>query len=198
MAREMDQPIAIRLMHWIHVTSIVLLVWSGAYIHYPAAFGFPGAMNGARSVHFIAMYVIVFNLIWKVYHAVVTGYFKTIWLYGRHLKELPGFFAYHLLMTGGEPPKEGRFNSGQRMTYTLWLFLLIAEAITGFALYGMRPFGWAPWYLARLNWLRELHFLGAWLFVITTVLHVYMVFYDGLHLLRGMITGYEQPQQPQR
>ncbi len=194
MAREMDQPLAIRLMHWIHAISIILLAWSGMYIHYPASIGFPGAMNGARMVHFITMYVVTFNLIWKVYHAIVTGYYKTIWFYWRHLKGMPKLAAYYLWMTD-EEPKEGHLNHGQRMTYTLWLFLLIFEAITGFALYGMPQFGWAPQYLAGLNWVRELHFLGAWLFVITTLIHVYLGFYAGTHLLRGIITGYEYPQR---
>ncbi|MDI6870450.1 MAG: cytochrome b/b6 domain-containing protein [Bacillota bacterium] len=186
--RTPDQPLAIRIMHWVHAACILLLIWSGFYIHYPASFAFPGAMNGARIVHFISMYVVVFNLIAKVYHAIVTGYYKTIWFYWRHFKDLGPLFAYYLWLRETEP-KDGHLNPGQRLTYTMWLFLLIFEAVTGFGLYFYLPS--ARQFLGGMQWLRTFHFLGAWLFAITTLIHVYLGLYNGLHLFKGIITGYE-------
>jgi Ni/Fe-hydrogenase 1 B-type cytochrome subunit len=187
--RTPDQPLAIRIMHWVHAACILLLVWSGFFIHYPGLFAFPGGMNGARIVHFISMYVVVFNLIIKTYHAIVTGYYKTIWAYPKHLAQFGALAAYYLWFSETEP-KDGHLNPGQRATYSFWLFLLVFEAITGFGLYFYLP--WARAGLGGMQWLRTFHFLGAWLFVITTFIHVYLGFYAGLHLLRGIVTGYEE------
>ncbi|MDI3280207.1 MAG: cytochrome b/b6 domain-containing protein, partial [Bacillota bacterium] len=101
---------------------------------------------------------------------------------------------YYLWMDVPEP-KEGRLNAGQRATYSMWLFLLIFEALTGFALYGMAKFQWVGWVLQGMGYVRMLHFLGAWLFIITTLAHVYLGLYHGLGLLRGIITGYEEPRK---
>jgi thiosulfate reductase cytochrome b subunit len=46
--------------------------------------------------------------------------------------------------------------------------------------------------MGGMTWTRTLHFFGAWLFAITTQIHMYLGFYAGLHLLRGIITGYEE------
>lgn len=186
--RKPDQSLAIRLMHWVHTACILLLLWSGFYIHYPALFGFPGAMDGARLVHFIAMYVVVFNLIIKVYHAIVTGYYKSIWAYPRHFLQMPALVAFYLWFSETEP-KEGHLNPGQRITYSFWLFLLIFEALTGFGLYFYLPV--IRQYGGGMQWLREMHFIGAWLFAIITAIHVYLGLYNGLHLFKGIITGYE-------
>mgnify|MGYP000894731939 FL=1 len=191
--REPDQSLAIRIMHWIHALCIVLLAWSGMYIHYPGAFSFPGAMNGARYIHFIAMYVVTMNLIIKIYHALVTGYYKQIWFYMRHTKDLVPLAKYYLWMSDVEP-KEGHLNPGQRATYSMWLFLIIIEALTGFALYQLPGFGWVTRICGgTLYWVRVVHFLGNWLFIITTGIHIYLSLYHGLGLLRGMLTGYEEP-----
>lgn len=187
--RTQDQPLAIRLMHWVHAACILLLIWSGFYIHYPGLFAFPGAMNGARLVHFVAMYVVVFNFVIKVYHAIVTGYYKTIWFYLRHVGDLVPLVAYYLWFSETEP-KDGHLNPGQRATYSFWLFLLVWEALTGFALYFYLP--WARNWLGGMQWLRMGHFLGAWLFAITTAIHVYLCFYAGMHLMKGMVSGYEE------
>lgn len=192
--REMVYSLALRIMHWIHAICIVLLSWSGMYIHYPGDFPFPGAMNGARYVHFITMYIVTFNLVVKVYHALVTGYYRQIWFYWRHFKDLTPLMRYYLWMEEVEP-KDGRLNPGQRLTYSMWLFLLIFEALTGFALYGMSQFLWVGWVLQGLGYARMLHFLGGWLFIITTMVHVYLGLYHGLGLLRGIITGYEEPRK---
>ncbi len=189
--RKPDQPLAIRIMHWIHALCMVLLAWSGMYIHYPGDLWFPGAMNGARYVHFLAMYVVTMNLIVKVYHALVTGYYKQIWFYLRHTKDLVPLVKYYLWFSDVEP-RDGHLNPGQRLTYSMWLFLMIFEAITGYALYMLPGFEWAR-FGASLYWVRVGHFLGCWLFIITTGIHVYLSFYHGLDLMRGMITGYEQP-----
>lgn len=188
--RQPDQPLAIRIMHWVHAACILLLVWSGFYIHYPGLYAFPGAMNGARYIHFISMYVVVINLVVKVYHAMVTGYYKTIWFYFRHVKDLPALVAYYLWFSEWEP-KDGHLNPGQRATYSFWLFLMIFEAITGFALYLFPGFGWAASLLGGLTWVRLLHFAGAWLFAIVTLIHVYLGVYAGMHLMKGIIVGYE-------
>ena len=99
--------------------------------------------------------------------------------------------AYYLfLIPPSKKPHLGKYNVMQKMTYILFVPLLIVQAITGLALLtqtlpvaGMSLrqiiLGWtiAPLVGGVASagaWARTLHYLINWLFIVLTTIHVYL------------------------
>ena len=78
-----------RVMHGIHLISMVLLILSGFYIYAPDSFRIFPSMDAARYVHFIFMYFIGWTLVYKFYYSIVTGEIKELIFTWKDAKELP-------------------------------------------------------------------------------------------------------------
>lgn len=177
-----EHPLTARIIHWIFMISMGLLIFSGFYIHSPF---FPEGMGWMRFVHFISMYVILLNLVVRIYWAFM-GKPKD-WRDFAFQKVNRGKFIptikYYLFLKK-EHPIAGKYNPLQKMTYLSWIPLLIFQALTGFALYNGSIFGlidaqktmkWFVYICGGLTNVRILHFLVMWLFIITIAIHVYLV-----------------------
>jgi len=56
-------PLVFVINHWIHLICMIMLAFSGFYIHYPF---FDGFMGVARGMHFVAMFVVLINLTFRI------------------------------------------------------------------------------------------------------------------------------------
>jgi Ni,Fe-hydrogenase I cytochrome b subunit len=68
----------IRIFHWINMVAIMLLIFTGFYIHAPQSFRLFGNMDGARMVHFAMAYVLCFGVVLRVYYAIAAKDAKNI------------------------------------------------------------------------------------------------------------------------
>lgn len=184
-----------RIMHGIHLISMILLILSGFYIYAPDAFRIFPSMDAARYVHFIFMYLIVWTMVYKFYYAIVTGEIKELIFTWSDLKELPKLIKHYTFGTfvGHKKPEWGKYNPGQKMLYTAWPALLILQALTGFGLYFTGTFSIFNNFLGGLGNLRAWHLIIAWLFTITTVAHAYLGSTGPkiIDYYKSVVTGYE-------
>lgn len=184
-----NHPLPAVLMHWVHLVSMVLLAFTGFYIHWP--FPFPGMTMGvARYLHFIFMYVVLIDLAVRVYWAFFGGG-STLEKGTRHKEkdyrnfgpqaankgQLVETMKYYLFLRDTHP-RTGKFNTLQKGTYVFWAFLLLLQGYTGFALYGP-TYDWS--FFARgtelaggLMNMRAIHYFIMWVFILTTMIHVYL------------------------
>ena len=137
-------PLVFVITHWINLICMIMLAFSGFYIHYPF---FDGFMGVARGMHFVAMYVIVINLTFRI---IAAFFVKTAvdlgsrevdtdiknWL--PQAKNKHQFFEtikYYLFLR-----KEGvisaKYGSLQKIAYLATIPLTFLQAYTGFAIYG--------------------------------------------------------------
>lgn len=178
-----EHPAPARAMHWLHLLSIVLLIWSGFYIHDP--FG-PGTMDFWRLIHFIFMFVLILVAIVRVYWAFLgsgsAGPGGRVVRDSRHFGRSPEnrgqaleTIKYYLFLRKTHPPT-AKYNPLQKGTYVVWLLLIFLQAVTGFALW--TPTASAFWPLTYLvggpEGMRVIHYLIMWLFIITTAVHIYL------------------------
>lgn len=184
LATPEEHPLAARVLHWMHLVSIIALVFTGFYIHNPF---FPGAMDVMRNVHFVFMFVLIYNAIIRVYWAffgagsAATG--GTVKRRDAHWfgperenkGTLVGTIKYYTFLQR-EAPEIPKYNGLQKGTYVFWLVLIVAQAITGFALWTptMGFFEPMTYALGGLNYMRGYHYVIMWLFIITTLIHVYL------------------------
>ena len=177
---HIEHPVEARIYHYIHIVSIITLVFTGFFIHYPF---FAASMKTMRFLHFVAMYVVVFNLVMRLSLAFLSknrdyknfGLGMIVW------RNLFGTLAYYLFLKK-ELPKEvqGIYNPPQRLTYVLFIPLIILQAMTGFALYTPTAgyFLWLTSLVGGLEMVRVWHFAVMWVFILLTSVHIYLSIFE--------------------
>jgi len=179
-------PLVFVITHWINLICMIMLAFSGFYIHFPF---FAGFMGVARGMHFVAMYVIVINLVFRIIAAFTV---KTAvkmgtrevdtdiknWLPQAENKHQ--FFEtikYYLFLR-----KEGvisaKYGSLQKIAYLATIPLTFIQAYTGFAIYGPTQdwglfAGGSAMVGGPMN-MRIIHYFIMWAFIVFTMIHAYL------------------------
>ncbi|HHW13932.1 MAG TPA: hypothetical protein GXX28_03235, partial [Firmicutes bacterium] len=191
-------PLWLKVTHWVHLASMLVLIFSGFFITYAhRAFLFP-TMRAARQWHFYAMWVLFWTLVARIYYLYASGVRRDFKLTRNDLRDLPKLGRYYLFLDR-TPPLFGKYNPGQKLLYGLWPWVLAFQALTGFILYDPVHFEaiWLHSWLLNLNTVRTAHFLAAWFFVVTVAAHLYLVLIEGLDELRELAT-LRAPRRPPR
>ncbi len=203
-----EHPLPAVIMHWVHLVSMIMLVVTGFYIHWP--FPIAGLTMGVmRYLHFAFMYIVLVDLAVRVYWAffgkgssLTRGTRETgkDWRNFGPQKANRGQFVqtvrYYLFMRKTHP-RTAKFNSLQKGTYVFWALLLLLQAYTGFAIYGL-TYDW-PFFAAGTAFvgglmnMRTIHYLIMWVFIITTMIHVYLSVAEDVDAIPLMFLWRERP-----
>ena len=190
MAKELYyHPLPARILHWVNAANIGLLTTTGLYIRDPGHFSLFANMDIARKTHFIAIYLIIYGIMIRIYYSYLSKDYREILFQRKDIKELPVLMKYYLFLSKSSPDY-GKYNPGQKLLYNAWAVLAFCQAVTGFTLY------W-PDALTRFGRLlggpvviRQFHFMLTWVFIVTVALHVYLSCLGGWTVIKSMITGY--------
>ncbi|MRS11594.1 MAG: cytochrome B [Actinobacteria bacterium] len=179
-------PLVFVMTHWVNLICMIMLAFSGFYIHFPF---FPGFMGVARGMHFFAMYVIIINLTFRIVAAFTVKTATDLgsrevdtdiknWL--PQEKNKHQFFEtvkYYLFLR-----KEGvisaKYGSLQKMAYLATIPLTYLQAYTGFAIYGPTMKG--GFFAAGTTLvggpmnMRIIHYFIMWVFIVFTMIHAYL------------------------
>lgn len=187
--REVGQPLFIRVFHWLFAVCLVVIMYTGLYIHYPVnILGFVD-MRAAKTGMFITVYIALFLLAARVYYGIITGDIRNILVNRQDIKNLPGFFKFFFFLAEKEPP-HAKYNPGQKLIFTGWLIAFGFQAVTGFILYDTGSFGWLLPLFGGLQNIKYLHYLVFLYFAATTMLHVYLTLSEDPAKLQAMFTGH--------
>lgn len=200
----------IRAMHWIAAICIVTLIATGFYIGGPYFMTSGEAsshflMGRVRFLHFTAAAVLV-----------MTGLVRVYWLFaGNKFERWGALFPVtrqnlsRTMRTTGEYLTFGRQKGPslvgheplQQYAYTLLYLMALVMVVTGFAMYGQsnpggiifRAFAWVPPLFGGLQYVRLVHHLLTWAFIIFVLIHVYFVvrsdYIDRVGRVSSIITG---------
>ena len=179
-------PLVFVITHWINLICMIMLAFSGFYIHYPF---FDGFMGVARGMHFVAMFVILINLTFRVIAAFFVKSATDLgsrevdtdiknWL--PQEKNKHQFFEtvkYYLFLR-----KEGvisaKYGSLQKISYLATVPLTYLMAYTGFSLYGPTAdlgfFTWGTELVGGPMNMRIIHYFMMWVFILFTMVHAYL------------------------
>jgi len=195
-------PLIFVFTHWINLVCMIGLAFTGFYIHYPF---FAGFMSGARTLHFVLMFVILINLTSRI---VLSFWVKTANQLGtrdvdRDIKNwLPQAENKHQFL---ETVKyytffrnthviSGKYGALQKMAYLATIPITFFMAYTGFAIY-TPAHTWAIWpfFAAGISLvgndmtMRIGHYFGMWVVILFTMVHAYLAAVDGFKPLWGLI-----------
>ena len=175
----------VRLAHWTIVFSIVVLSFTGWYLHEPFTTELreqAWTMATMRFIHVVTAFAFSLAVLVRV-----TWFFVgNRWAYWRafvpvtrsHLRSMGAMLRYYLFLRWRAPEAVGH-NRLAALTYLVVYALLLLQVITGFALYGWigtQPwawlFGWVQ-HLIPIQYVRELHYFLMFMFFGFTIHHVY-------------------------
>ncbi len=174
------------LEHWARVVAIAVLVFTGYYIYYPFISGGPESsiMAWMRFFHFVAAYALVLGLVIRVYMAFCST-FDADWRDFGIIRNLKNFtdVAFYYLFIKTTHKDYRKYNPLQAFAYLFIAVVILFSALTGAALYHGNLFGflkapdsfrWVSTALGGESYTRIWHLLTMWIFIIFTLVHVYM------------------------
>jgi Ni/Fe-hydrogenase 1 B-type cytochrome subunit len=179
-----EHPLTAMVLHWVHLISMFILIFTGIYIHYP---WFPGAMGAMRQWHFVFMWIFILTTVVRIYWAFFGAGSadggKTVKVRdSKHFlpeksnkgQFLPTLKYYVFLSKSHDAP--AKYNSLQKWAYNVIPLLVLMQAITGFAIY--EPFAafFAPMsaFLGGVGQVRMYHYLIMYVFIVFLMVHIYL------------------------
>lgn len=206
----------VRIFHWINVLSLTTLAITGFIIADP-----PAIMSNleasesywfgtVRFIHFGTAYIFFFNMILRVYWSFVGNRFSSwkafiprdreMWRNLWHVLKVDIFLANE------KHPDVRNISVGHNtmaaLSYLALFLIALAQVFTGFGLYSSMSGWWLPklfaWVVPFLGgdfMVRTIHHSATWLFILFTLIHVYLVFYhdwlEGRGEVSSMFGGYK-------
>ncbi|TLM74909.1 MAG: Ni/Fe-hydrogenase, b-type cytochrome subunit [Actinobacteria bacterium] len=196
-------PFPARVTHWIHLVCMVVLAFTGFFIHFPFS---TASMELMRSLHFVCMWLVLINLVirfvlvFTLRDANVKGTREVApdWINWIPQPENKGKFlrtiGYYLFVVK-KHPRTGKYNPLQKLAYVAMQVFLVLQGITGFAIYGPtdQVFAGLTDAVGGLMVMRMAHYFIMWVFILITMIHVYLSCAEDVEALPLMFLGKETP-----
>lgn len=166
--------VPVRLAHWGIFFSIVILVFTGSYIHYPfinvMSIEQPYLMGIMRAIHYVTGTIFMFFVLLRIYWFLIGNEYSS-WrgLYSpfskKHLKMYIDYIKYYIFLKKDVPHTMGH-NPVAVAAYFVLYILFVLQIITGYALWGLyhqnglafQLFGWI-FSIVDLQWTRFYHYI---------------------------------------
>ena len=195
----------VRIAHWVNALCVVALFSTGVFMAWPILAPSGGEnsiplMARVRQVHLVFAFTFVINFLWRIF-----------WFWAGNRYARSGFpfiwkreWWLDLFWQTGDYLRleRGHVHLGHNalggLAYTLGPILLgWLQIFTGLAMYSEsdpegifgRLTGWVIMLAGGSFQVHMWHHLFAWLFVVWSLLHIYIVFYDGQQHKNGLITS---------
>jgi Ni/Fe-hydrogenase 1 B-type cytochrome subunit len=204
----------VRMYHWVNVCCIFLLVSTGLIIGRPPAFLSASEASASywfgwvRFVHFVSAFIMTFAFMIRVYWMFVGNKYarwdafipNSLAAFKRQLVEAKNVLWVDILQIQKRPVDYVGHNGLAAFSYFAIFLSTIFQICTGFALYSPMSTAWLPqmfsWVSPLMggdNIVRLWHHTWTWVFVMFTIIHVYLsIFHDmteGKGEISSIITG---------
>ncbi|MGV3530345.1 MAG: Ni/Fe-hydrogenase, b-type cytochrome subunit [Flavisolibacter sp.] len=196
----------VRIYHWLNALVIMVLIVTGFYIGDPLALNSHKdassqfTMGWIRMIHFIAAYIFLFNFLFRIYWGFAGNKYANwrqfIPTNKNFFKDFWQVLKIDILMMKGKEPLNVGHNPVAGMSYFILFIAFVVQVFTGFGLYaGMSDsfianlFGWVPALTGGDILLRSIHHWAMWIFILFTVVHVYLVLYHDYVEGRGEVSS---------
>jgi Ni/Fe-hydrogenase 1 B-type cytochrome subunit len=145
-----------------------------------------------RNTHYFFMVVVIITLVWRVWYAFFSktnADWREFAIGKKDLQSMLGVLAYYGYFSNNKP-HVAKYNVLQKVSYNLFLYMMIIQAITGLALLrfniafiNMSPsqliIGWnlGAWLgsAALALWaVRMVHYVINWAFILMMTIHFYL------------------------
>jgi len=198
---------SIRINHWAMALVIVILIATGFYIAEPFTIATGETvdkffMGNVRFVHNLCGIFLVFLFLWRVYLAFFSR-FHADWkdfIAWTDIKTTVDQIKFYLLIKKDPPVHTCLYGPLQSLAYLALMLMVLVIVVTGLILMGanyhagltavgytvLRP---VENLMGGLAVVRYIHHVFTWLFILFTVVHIYMAFWHDAVLKQGTISS---------
>lgn len=199
-------------MHWINFPILTIMIWSGILIYwandvYQVKIGntlvvkffpewfykwlhIPYRLSEGMAFHFVFMWLFMINGLLYVTYTIVSGEWRYLVPQKGSLKE-----AWQVLLHDfgirKTFPLQSKYNSAQRLAYTMIILMGFGSMITGFAIYKPVQLQWLTTICGGYEAARLEHFILTVGFVLFFLIHIIQVIKAGWNNFQAMIAGFE-------
>lgn len=199
-------------MHWINFPILTIMIWSGILIYwandvYQVKIGntlvvkffpewfykwlhIPYRLSEGMAFHFVFMWLFMINGLLYVTYTIVSGEWRYLVPQKGFLKEAWQVLLHDLGIRKTSPPKS-KYNSAQRLAYTMIILMGFGSMITGFAIYKPVQLQWLTTICGGYEAARLEHFILTVGFVLFFLIHIIQVIKAGWNNFQAMIAGFE-------
>ena len=186
---ESRPPATPKWLHFVHMTSMIILGATGMYLRFPY---FYGGRTFMRDTHYVFMVIVIAVLVWRIWYAFFSktnADWKEFAIGRKDVASALGVLAFYGYFSNSKP-HVAKYNVLQKMSYNMFLYMMILQAFTGLALltFTIPLIHMTPsdlligWWLGRLVgsgvmalWImRTLHYVLNWAFILMTTIHLYL------------------------
>jgi Ni/Fe-hydrogenase 1 B-type cytochrome subunit len=169
-------------LHAVHMTSMIILGFTGMYLRFPF---FSSNRVLMRNIHYVFMIIVIVFLVWRIWYAFFSktnADWREFAVRKIDLQSTLGVAKYYGYFSN-EKPHVAKYNVMQKLSYNAFLYMMIAQAITGLLIWrwqvpivSVSAYGVTAGVLGGTGvWaLRTVHYIINWLFIIFTTVHLYL------------------------
>jgi len=196
----------VRIYHWLNALVIVVLIITGIYIGNPLALNSHNdassqfTMGWMRMIHFIAAYLFLFNFLFRIYWGFVGNKYADwknfIPTNAKYIREMWQVLKLDILMLKGKEHLSIGHNAMAGLSYFVIFIAFLIQCLTGFGLYSSmsdsfiaNAFSWVRVLTGGDIVLRQIHHWAMWVFIVFTIVHVYLVLYHDYVEGRGEVSS---------
>lgn len=196
----------VRFFHWLNALAIVVLCVTGYLIGKPPALMSSGEayeryfFGWIRYIHFVAAYIFLFNFIFRLYWGFVGNKYANwknfIPTNRKYLQEIWQVIKIDIFQLKGKEHLAVGHNALAGFSYFVVFILFAVQIFTGFGLYEAMSqswiaglFAWVPALFGGDFALRQIHHIVMWLFILFSIVHIYLVFYHDYVEGRGEVSS---------
>ncbi len=184
----------LRIFHWLNALSIVALIATGFIMANPpaiqqsheASFGY--WFGTVRFIHFAAAYIFTAAFVFRIYLMFNGNEFERwhnfIPIKGKFFKELWEVIKIDVLLKKNKLHFVIGHNAMAGFSYMVLFIFMLIMILTGFAMYANmstaffpQMFNWVTSLLGGDIMVRIFHHVSMWVFILFTIVHVYLVLY---------------------
>ena len=202
----------VRIYHWINALAVSALAITGYLIGAPLAIksgseaSFSYWFGTVRFIHFLSAFVFFFNFIFRLYWGFVGNRFANwrnfIPTTKKQYAEILDVLRVDVLQATIKPLESIGHNTLAGVTYFVTFLAFLFQCMTGFGMYSAmsdstlpRLFSWIVPLMGGDFAVRQWHHVMMWLFIVFTMIHVYLVFYhdyvEGRGVTSSMVGGWK-------
>ena len=186
--------VPVRVFHWLNVILVFILIGTGLIMGNPPAIqtgseaSFSYWFGTTRFIHFASAYLFTINFLFRMYWMFVGNKYER-WRnfvpYSKaHWQDIWKVIRYDIFLKKDKQHTAIGHNAVAGASYFVLFICMLIIIITGFALYSNMSNAWFP---SQFNWItsilggeimvRMIHHALMWVFILFTIIHVYLVFF---------------------
>lgn len=186
-----EHPLLAVVTHWIHLVSMIVLIWTGFFIHMPF---YQGSMAINKTFHSLFAFILI-----------ATGVVRMYWAFfgkgsapsGKRAKmrdykfflpqkenrgKLAPMIKYYLFLRRTHP-RTLKYNPLQKSAYNFLIVFITIQILTGFSLLTATAQFFLPvtYLVGGTATVRSIHYLTMWGFIVITMIHIYLTMSESIH-----------------